>query len=313
MPELPEVETIARGLRATCLDKVIEKLEVLNPSSVENPSQLSLQGAKIEQIHRKGKYLLFNLTHEGPSSPAQAGCLLLHLRMTGTLRYLAGGNTSKVGNARINKKTDDNRIEKESSKASNRSRGGEDLDLPYLRFLLGFTDGTMLVFQDIRKFGRLYLYPEETAITQAGYLHLGPDCLESAFTLPYLTKIIQAKGTRAIKDLLLDQRLMAGIGNIYSDEILFQARIRPDRLGRDMLTSEIETLYQTIIDKLQEGILAKGCSFRNYLGIDGKKGNFQQSLKVYQREGLPCFTCQSEIVKTKVGGRSSRYCPNCQK
>lgn len=280
MPELPEVETIARGLRATCLNKVIKKLEVFNLSSVENPSQLNLQGGKIDKIHRKGKYLLFNLTHEGPDSPDQAGCLLLHLRMTGTLRYLVSGET---------------------------------LDLPYLRFLLYFTDGTQLAFQDIRKFGRLYLYPDEAAINQAGYLHLGPDCLDFAFTLPYLTKIIQAKGTRTIKDLLLDQRLMAGIGNIYSDEILFQAGIRPDRLGRDMLTSEIETLYQTIIDKLQEGILAKGCSFRNYLGIDGQKGNFQQSLKVYQREGLPCFTCQSEIVKSKVGGRSSRYCPNCQK
>lgn len=279
MPELPEVETIARDLRATCLDKVVQDLEVFNPSTVENPSQLSLQGAKIEQVHRKGKYLLFKLTHKGPASPNRAGCLLLHLRMTGTLRYL---------------------------------EGGKGQDMPYLRFLLYFTDGTQLAFQDIRKFGRLYLYPKEAAISQAGYLHLGPDCLDSAFTLPYLTKIIQTKGRRPIKDLLLDQRLLAGIGNIYSDEILFQAGIRPDRLGRDMLTSEIETLYQAIIDKLQEGILARGCSFRNYLGIDGQKGNFQQSLKVYQREGLPCFTCQSEIVKTKVGGRSSRYCPICQ-
>lgn len=307
MPELPEVETIARGLRATCLHKVIQGLEVLNPSTVENPSQLSLLETRIEQIHRKGKYLLFNLTHEGSSSPVLAGCLLLHLRMTGTLRYLEDGEGCEAnGGCKANGGGED-------CDGNDSSTVGEGQDFPYLRFLLRFTDGTQLAFQDIRKFGRLYLYTDEPSISQAGYLHLGPDCLDPAFTLSYLTQLIQAKGTRAIKDLLLDQRLMAGIGNIYSDEILFQAGIRPDRLGRDMLTSEIKTLYQAIIDKLQEGILAKGCSFRNYLGIDGQKGNFQQSLKVYQREGLPCFACQSEIVKTKVGGRSSRYCPICQK
>lgn len=181
----------------------------------------------------------------------------------------------------------------------------------HIRAELLFTDESRLQFEDIRRFGRLKLLrsPEE----DKGYASLGPDALSDDFTFSAFAQRISRHGKSPVKAALLNQRVVAGLGNIYCDELLFRSRIRPDTPVERISSPRLKALFLGIRPMLEEAVGLGGTSFRDYVDGLGKKGQFQLSLAVYQREGMACPGCGAEIKKTVVAGRGTRFCPSCQK
>ncbi|MDA0267547.1 MAG: DNA-formamidopyrimidine glycosylase [Cyanobacteria bacterium] len=280
MPELPEVETVRRGLNRVTLNKPVRGGEVLLLRSIAYPDSVEdfwggVTQAQIIQWQRRGKYLLANLS--GPTGEA-AGWLGVHLRMTGQLLWVP--STEPV--------TQHCRV----------------------RLVLGDRE---LRFVDQRTFGRLWWVPPgqrpETIMT--GLAKLGPEPFELGFSPEYLYQATRHR-SRPIKNALLDQRLVAGIGNIYADESLFISGIRPDipsgRLGRSRLTR----LHGAVQQVLTASIEAGGTTFSDFRDVHGVNGNYGGVAWVYDRKGEPCRTCQTPIQRIKLAGRSSHYCPSCQ-
>lgn len=204
--------------------------------------------------------------------------LIIHLRMTGRLVYTA-----------------------------------PDEPLPkHTHVIFKLSDGNELRFNDIRQFGRLLLTPKKDLNKVKGLKDLGPEPLEREFSRDFLRRELKRKRTR-IKSLLLDQTFIAGLGNIYVDEALHRARLHPMRIASSLTPREVANLYHSIVEVLQEGIQNRGTSFRDYVDGDGRKGNYQELLRVYNREGEPCPHCGTAITRIKVSGRSSYFCPACQR
>lgn len=275
MPELPEVENIRRNLENLILGKKLSRLETFTPEVLVNPEGLSVEGQRLQSLDRQGKYLLLNLTET---------TLMAHLRMTGKLLYEP----------------------KDSDPAKD-----PEIAL-YMRARISFEDGDRLFFDDVRRFGRLWLFPLGEASRDPGFSALGPDAMSVDWTEEDFLKRLQSRPRSSIKQALLDQSLVAGIGNIYADESLFRAGIRPDALVGTLSQERLLALHAAVLEVLQEAIAAGGSSFRDYVNSFGKKGHFQQELQVYQREGQPCRICQTPIEKCKVAGRGTRFCPHCQ-
>lgn len=205
----------------------------------------------------------------------EPGVLLVHLRMTG--RLLLATN------------------------------GAEEADPPHLRVALQLDRGRLL-FVDTRKFGRLYLAADANAFLGS----LGAEPLDPAFTPTALGDCLQ--GRRAcVKSILLDQRVVAGIGNIYADEALFAAGISPARAAGTLSEAEVEALHSAIRSELQRGIHHRGTTFSDYRDAHGRRGGHREFLRVYGRAGQPCSQCGAEIQRSRLGGRSSHYCPRCQR
>jgi formamidopyrimidine-DNA glycosylase len=204
--------------------------------------------------------------------------LMVHLRMTGRLTY----------------------SEKDTPLAK------------HTHVIFTLSDGCQLRFNDTRQFGRLWLVPTAALEDLAGFKDLGVEPLDDQFTRDYLKKELRRRHTR-IKPLLLDQTFIAGLGNIYTDEALHRARINPERLSTTLTPHEIARLYHAIREVLQEGIENRGTTVRDFIDGNGRAGSYQELLRVYGREGEPCHRCNQAIVRKKVGGRSSYYCPHCQK
>ncbi len=180
--------------------------------------------------------------------------------------------------------------------------------LNHLRWVLTLQSGSRIYFRDVRKFGRLFIYPQD----EAKYFwteKIGPEPWE--ISLGYWQKMLKSK--RSVKSLLLDQKVIAGIGNIYADEALYKAFIHPQKKCRDLTLKQAFDLLREVRTVLDCGIKYGGTSFRDYLSGDGKKGKMQDHLLVYQKTGSLCPRCGERIIKTKVGGRSSHFCPRCQK
>lgn len=177
----------------------------------------------------------------------------------------------------------------------------------WVHFRLDLDGGKQLRFSDARKFGRVYLTPEPNAFTE----QLGPEPLDNGFTLHYLKEIFASR-KRAIKPLLMDQTLIAGIGNIYADESLFRAGVHPLRPANSLTEAEIQRLHGTIRDALQAGIDHEGASINWYRKPDGSKGESQNHFLVYGQQGKPCQVCGTELVKIRVAQRGTHYCPTCQ-
>jgi formamidopyrimidine-DNA glycosylase len=270
MPELPEVETIARRLRngspetPALLNRRIESAELLWERTLAEPSPQELQsriiGQTIIDIGRRAKYLLIHLNQE---------TLVIHLRMSGDL------------------------LVEETS----------DPVAPHHRFLINFDDGIRLSFNDVRKFGRVWLMEDPASL----FVDLGPEPLENSFT----TEILQARlktRRRQLKPLLLDQSFIAGIGNIYADEALHKAKLHPQTLAASVSPEQAISLWQSIRDVLNLGIQRNGAS------IDWvyRGGGFQNEFQVYQRTDEPCYQCQTPIERITVGQRSTHFCPSCQ-
>jgi formamidopyrimidine-DNA glycosylase len=288
MPELPEVETIRRGLFPKIVHKSIRNIDVFSPSSVRNPPPdltKALEGNQVSDIQRIGKLLVFHLAR----SPQ---LLLVHLKMTGQLLYQpeAGREVTIAGGHSFTK---------------------PETEFPgkYTRIAVHFADTSCLFFNDIRRFGFWQLVsPEQYAHIEKNY---GIEPGRDNFTRENFVKILNS--SRSVKAVLLDQTKIAGLGNIYVDEACFRAGIRPHRPMKTLVKSEWELLFDSIQTVIATAIEQRGTSFRDYRDSEGKQGNFKNFLQVYARTEQPCVQCGRPIQKTRLAGRGTHFCAFCQK
>ncbi|MBW4420311.1 MAG: DNA-formamidopyrimidine glycosylase [Myxacorys californica WJT36-NPBG1] len=279
MPELPEVETVRLGLNQVTLDQTIQGGDVLLDRTIAAPSSslefvAQLQGLSIVGWHRYGKYLLAELS----SSPAS--WLGVHLRMTGQLLWLSQ-------NEPLHKHT---------------------------RVRLFFPSGQELRFVDQRTFGQMWFVPSDhtpkSIIT--GLQNLGPEPFSDEFSEEYFAQWLRDR-KRPIKNALLDQTLVAGVGNIYADEALFLSGIHPETLCATLTPSKIKLLRENVIRVLKDSIAARGTSFSDFRDVSGVNGNYGGVAWVYGRDGDGCRTCETPIERLKLAGRSAHFCPQCQR
>ncbi len=319
MPELPEVETICRGLNQLTLDREILGGDVLLNSSIARSISATdfltkLKGKSIASWYRRGKYLLAELslcrggapvpappvpqnssllpssdfprtsgafprTSSSSLQPSNAGWLGVHLRMTGQLLWV---NQSEP--------------------------------LPkHARVRLFFAGNQELRFVDQRTFGQMWYVPSQSEVssTVTGLKLLGPEPFSDEFTTEYLARKLHRRA-RPIKTALLDQSLVAGLGNIYADETLFLSGVMPTTLCADLTEVQIDRIHTAIIQVLQQAIANGGTTFSNFLSVQGVNGNYGGVAWVYNRARQPCRTCSTPIEKIKLAGRSTHYCPACQ-
>lgn len=294
MPELPEVETIVRDLnqfQPFLIGAVFFDVWTDFPKIVKKPKDFEkfrkeIKEKKIEKIWRRGKNIIFDLS-ENKS-------LLVHQKLTGHL--LLGKWEFKNG--------------KWQSKIS-----GPLTDDPMNKFLhlvFFLNNGWMLALSDLRKFAKVELWKSDELLNSKEFTSLGPEPLEKDFTFEKFKKIFKKKKGK-IKQALMDQTVIAGIGNIYSDEILWEAKVHPLKQVQQLNEEELKTIYQVMKRILKKAIELKGESFSDYRRPSGGKGEFDKARKVYRREGEKCYRCGSIIKKIKIGGRPAHFCPACQK
>ena len=286
MPELPEVETVKRGLSKLVVRKQITKATSDNFKSFPNlPPEIKafLLGARIVAVRRRAKVIVIDLDTNYS--------LVVHLKMTGQLVYRGEENWG-AGHP-------------------NDSLIG-DLPDKTTHAELEFSDGSKLFFNDQRKFGWMKLLATPLVEDLPFFQTVGPEPLTKQFTAEVLAKRLQRRAKSCIKAVLLDQTTVAGLGNIYVDESLFLSRIHPETLTAELTSEQIERLTDNIKQVLQQSIDAGGSSSRNYVDADGKRGNYLDGAYVYGRAGLPCRLCGTPIIKSKVAGRGTHICPVCQ-
>jgi formamidopyrimidine-DNA glycosylase len=275
MPELPEVETVVRGLQAVLPGRRILEVRLGKTDFIENPPSLeeNLPGARIRAVKRYGKFLVLELESAKPDDRARELALLIHLGMTGQL-------VTCPPDARI---------------------------APHTHVFLALDDGKELRYTDIRRFGSMRVLLDGAREKALGSLGLDP--LE--MTEEQFAAALRARRAR-IKALLLDQHVLRGMGNIYTDEALWRARIHPMRIGATLKRDEIHRLYRAVREVLNEAIRLRGSSVSDYVDSEGQRGEFQLRHRVYQRDGKKCFRCGATIRRAIVAGRSSHFCPKCQ-
>lgn len=308
MPELPEVETVRRRLQTCLAGLVVRDVKITDPTVCdlgEDELRATVAGRRVLGLRRRGKYLLIDLgpverpreavdtrdaglaerrDEEGegaagagatvPRPPASAGRLLIvHLRMTGQLLFRPEPGASAP------------------------------------RFVIALDPATRLHFADVRRFGRLWSL--DPADEEAFFAAMGPEPFSSDFDLAYLRR--ELAGRRApLKAFLLDQRRIAGVGNIYADEALFRARLHPLRAAGSVGPREARRLHAALLETLQAGIDHEGSSIESFIDPAGERGSFQEILNVYQRTAEPCRVCGTPVERLVVGGRGTHYCPRCQ-
>jgi formamidopyrimidine-DNA glycosylase len=247
--------------------------------------RMVIKGVQITEVRRRAKILALHLSHDR--------CLLIHLKMTGQLVY--GGKKQRVIGGHPIKE------------------GFEHDPNKFTHATFTFTDGTHLYFNDVRKFGWLRLYHCREVPGEFERLGLGPEPLEKDFTLNELRRALAKKPKAKIKQFLMDSSNVVGIGNIYSDEICFFARIRPERKVKTLAEKEIALVFKGIKKILAEAIKYEGTSVSDYVNALGEAGAYTKKLKIYGRYGEKCKVCGGEVKRLKMGGRNSSYCPRCQK
>lgn len=288
MPELPEVETVRVGLSRLLPGKVIAKVVHDWDKSFPNATadvDSFLVGAKVLDVRRRAKVLMIDLDTEYT--------LVIHLKMTGQLVY---------------------RSEKEAFGAGHPSDSlmGELPDKS-TRVTFDFTNGSRLFFNDFRKFGWVKLYPTVEVPNIDFMQKVGPEPLGDEFTSSEFASRLQRRKNTNIKAALLDQTVIAGVGNIYADESLWGAKIHPTSLVKNLSKKQIEKLYVEIRFVLALAIEKGGSSDKNYVNAEGKKGSYLSFARVFRRENQPCPRCNTAIIKTRVAGRGTHICPKCQK
>jgi len=289
MPELPEVETIKRELKPEIINRRITGCKILRKDIIGYPEPEAfckgIMDETIIDVERKAKYLIINLTNDKR--------LIFHLRLSGRIFVLNNDNVLKSkGEIRFN----DGFVEKKK----------------FIRLSLELED-KLLIFSEPRVLGRAYLIKgNERPGALKGFFNLSYEPISPEYDFQYFKDKLKKKKAR-IKSVLLDQCICAGVGNIYSDEALFHSGIRPTRRANTLKTEEIFKLLMAMKNVLRKGIDECGTTVSDYKRTDGRTGNFQNFLYVYEREGEPCRVCGARIVLTKVGNRSTRYCPKCQK
>ncbi len=276
MPELPEVETVVRGLRSSLPGRSIVDVRFGKTDFVDDPAAIAerLPGAEVAGVARLGKFISIELKPgaNGTGTSPQFS-LLVHLGMTGQLRVASAGAPSP----------------------------------PHTHCHIGLDDGRELRYTDIRRFGRMRLLPHSSV--EDLKRQLGEEPLE--VSPEEFCKYIGSRRAR-VKALLLDQKVLRGIGNIYADESLFLARLHPARIGQRLTRKQLLTLHRAIRQVLADAIRYRGSSISDYVDSEGNRGEFHLRHKVYQREGERCFHCGAKIHRIIVAGRSSHFCPRCQ-
>lgn len=288
MPELPEVETVRRGLERLVIGKQIAAVVHDWPKgfpNAEHDVRQFLVGAKITVVRRRAKVLLVDLANEYT--------LVIHLKMTGQLVYVddearfgAGHPNDSLINALPDKST---------------------------RVTFTFEDSSNLFFNDQRKFGWVRLLPTVEVPNIDFMRKVGPEPLSDEFTASDFIQRVRRRANTSIKAAILDQTVLAGIGNIYADESLWGAKIHPATLVKYVSDAKLRTLFKEIRYVLLLSIEKGGSTDRNYVNAEGKKGSYIDFARVFRREGKPCPRCATEILKTRVAGRGTHLCPSCQK
>lgn len=308
MPELPEVETVVRELNQKLRGRKIKRVAVhtakvisVGPNTVSNIRDVSqrtvnqfvklLTTRKIVSVSRRGKMLIFDL--DGPLT------LLSHLKMTGQFIF------------------EDKALAK---KTNSRYRLLNKLSAPLVKLpskhthvVFYFTNGSTLYFNDVRKFGYLRVVLDKDLQRVKEFREYGPEPLEKKFTYQVFCDALKKRKAIAIKSALMDTKIVVGIGNIYSDEILYNARVLPNRRVDSLTDRELYAIFSQIKPVLLTGIKHKGSSVGDFVRTDGKWGSMGKYHYVYGRRGQPCLSCGTMIVSMKLGGRTCSYCPNEQK
>ncbi len=283
MPELPEVETVRAWLEPKLVGRRFEHVEIVDPRLTRpvDPAGVAaeLEGERVAALDRRGKYLIVRFE--------SGRVLLIHLRMTGQLLLVDGI-------------------------ASDALDGGpppaEDV---HRHAVVRLDDGSDVVYRDVRRFGTWQLLDEDDLLPYLAQ-RIGREPLVRSFTSKRLAEALE--GRRApLKSALLDQRRLAGVGNIYADEALWRARLHPLRLAGELSAEEIAALHRGIRAALRAGIARQGATLSNYRTPDGSPGRMQEEFRVYGREGEPCERCGTPIEKIRAGGRGTSYCPSCQR
>jgi formamidopyrimidine-DNA glycosylase len=272
VPELPEVETVRARMEPVLTGRRFERVEINDPRLVRpyEPAEVAaeLEGERVASVERRGKYLIVRFESDR--------VLLIHLRMTGSLRH------SERGLA-------------------------ED---PHRRAVVRLDDGSDVAYRDVRRFGTwLLLEPGELDPYLA--VRVGDEPLDALFTVARLGERLE-KRRAPIKAALLDQRTLAGLGNIYVDEALWRARIHPLRPAESLDRNELRRLHKGVRAALEMGIARQGSTLSDYRLPDGSSGSMQDEFRVYGRGGEPCDRCGTPIAKSRVGGRGTWFCPTCQ-
>ena len=286
MPELPEVETVRKGLEKKLKDFIISEVEIIRPSTIAFPAnkdefKKGLNNSLIDKWSRRGKYLIASLIKNPNNKTLKSnGYLIIHLRMTGHFNWLKRNN-SPCKHTRV-------------------------------RFF--DSQGNELRFIDLRSFGQIWWIKEglDPKKIIKGLGSLGPEPFSKDFNYEYLKKEF-SKRTKSIKAVLLDQRIIAGIGNIYADESLFEAGISPFREAKTIKKRELIKLRISIMDVLEKSIGSGGTTFSDFRNIEGLNGNYSMQANVYKRTGEKCKRCSNLIQRKKITGRSTHWCSNCQK
>ncbi|MDO8551357.1 MAG: bifunctional DNA-formamidopyrimidine glycosylase/DNA-(apurinic or apyrimidinic site) lyase [bacterium] len=285
MPELPEVETIKRSLAKALVGKIIKDIEVRKPKIFQGDRN-EVIGRKIESVERKGKVLIVNL--EGEKS------LMIHFKLTGQMVWASQAGTSITLGHPI-------------------PYAGSTLPAKTTHVIFDINGGK-LFYNDVRQFG--WIKVVQNSESSFGNLlgKLGPEPFDKDFNLDYLKKVF-SKTSKPVKLVLLDQEKMAGIGNIYANEALFEAKIMPARKANSLGDKEIEKLQEAIILVLEEGIKYGGSSAADeaYIQPDGNPGRYQEHFRVYQKKGQKCPRCKGVVERINLGGRGTFYCPACQR
>ena len=286
MPELPEVETVKKGLEKKLKNFIISEIEIIRPSTIAFPAnkdefKKGLNNSLIDKWNRRGKYLIASLIKNPNNKTLKSnGYLIIHLRMTGHFNWLKRNN-SPCKHTRV-------------------------------RFF--DSQGNELRFIDLRSFGQIWWIKEglDPKKIIKGLGSLGPEPFSKDFNYEYLKKEF-SKRTKSIKAVLLDQRIIAGIGNIYADESLFEAGISPFRKAKTIKKRELIKLRISIIEVLEKSIGSGGTTFSDFRNIEGLNGNYSMQANVYKRTGERCKRCKNLIQRKKITGRSTHWCSKCQK
>ncbi len=287
MPELPEVETIRVGLSALLPGRTIADINADNPKSFPNAPDDVRQfvcNAKVVAVKRRAKVLLIELSSKYS--------LVIHLKMTGQLvfrgeqNFGAGHPTDSLIGALPDKST---------------------------HVIITFTDGSKLFFNDQRKFGWIRLFPTAEVPNIDFFKKVGPEPLSDDFTADVFIERIRKRKNSVIKAAILDQSVLAGVGNIYADESLWAAKIHPATRVKDVSDQRLKVLHKEIIKVLKLSIEKGGSTDKNYVNAEGKKGSYLSFANVFRREGKACMRCGHEIIKIRVAGRGTHVCEYCQK
>ena len=272
MPELPEVETVRRGLEKLILGKKISNIDIRYPKMIKtdlHEFQKEMSGQVIQSMGRRGKYLLFYLSDK---------VLISHLRMEGKYFYYPDQVPERK----------------------------------HAHILIHFEDGGTLVYEDVRKFGTMELLAPKLLEAYFVTKKLGPEPTEQDFDLARL-KLALKKSKKPIKSHLLDQTLVAGLGNIYVDEVLWRAKVHPARISQGLTAQEAKKVHDETIKVLGQAVEKGGSTIRSYTNAFGEDGTMQEFHQVYDKAGQACSRCGSMIEKIQLGGRGTHFCPKCQR